>query len=208
MLQNLIDNNRQWSEQRRRHDASFFQRLSKQQKPKYLWIGCSDSRVPANEVVGLQPGELFVHRNIANIVVHSDLNALSVLQYAVEVLKVEHVIVCGHYQCGGAQAAMQNSQFGLMDNWLRNIKDVYHRYEETLESITDEQLKLNRFCEFNVMQQVENICHTSIVQNAWQQNHPLSVHGVIYNLEEGLLADLGVSIANSGQVKNIYRIAC
>lgn len=197
VLRTLFENNRRWSEQRKKSDPDFFDRMTAQQRPAYLWIGCSDSRVPANEIIGLEPGELFVHRNVANLVLNSDLNCLSVIQYAVDVLQVRHVIVCGHYGCGGVEAAMQNQKFGLIDNWLRNIKEIYQHHEEELRGISTLQERLNRLCELNVGQQVANLCHTSIVQKAWGRGQPLSVHGWIYGLHDGLLKDLGLCITGA-----------
>ncbi len=206
LLKQLFDNNRKWAEDIKSSDPEFFFKLSKQQAPEYLWIGCSDSRVPANEIVGLLPGELFVHRNVANMVVHSDLNCLSVLQYAVEVLRVKHIIVCGHYGCGGVKAALENRELGLIDNWLRNIKDVHQRYQEKLQTITDQTARLNALCELNVIEQVANVCHTTIVQNAWKRGQPLSVHGWIYSIEDGVLKDLNASFCGEHQVPGIYRL--
>jgi carbonic anhydrase len=170
-----------------------------------LWIGCSDSRVPANQILGLQPGEVFVHRNVANLVVHTDISCLSVLQFGIEVLKIDHVIVCGHYGCGGVHAACGDQQFGLIDNWLRNIKDVYSRYRSELDGIADSALRGDRLCELNVIEQVRNVCHTTIVQNAWSSGKSLSVHGLIYGLGDGLLRDLAVRITNADQIDDIYR---
>jgi carbonic anhydrase len=205
-LQNLFNNNREWARRRTQQDAGYFERLSSLQAPKYLWIGCSDSRVPANDIVGLEPGELFVHRNVANVVVHTDFNCLSVIQYAVEVLKVEHIIVCGHYGCGGIRTALYGSQLGLIDNWLRHIKDVYQVNAGVLDATSNESERLDKLCEFNVAQQVANVCHTTIVQNAWQRGHSLTVHGWIYKLSDGLLQDLGFCVNGPGQVSLIYRI--
>src|SRR5215211_5118353 len=171
-LADLLENNRQWSEGVRRRDAGFFDRLSRQQAPRYLWIGCADSRVPANEIVGLMPGELFVHRNVANVVVHTDLNCLSVLQYAIDVLKVEHVIVCGHYGCGGVRAAYFRSSFGLIDNWLRHVQDVRDRHDALIEPAADDESRIDRLCELNVVDQVRNVCQTTIVQDAWRRTQP------------------------------------
>lgn len=196
-LEDLINNNRAWAESIRTRDPEFFVTLAQQQSPRYLWIGCSDSRVPATQLVGLHPGDMFVHRNVANVVVHTDFNCLSVLQYAVDVLKVSHVIVCGHYGCGGVQAAMQNLQFGLIDNWLRHVQDVMHKHRELLEGITDEPELLNRLCELNVVEQVLSVARTTIVQNAWNRGQELSVHGWIYRIEDGLLHDLNICF--SGQ---------
>jgi len=203
----LFENNRRWAARMTAADPSFFTELSHQQAPRYLWIGCSDSRVPANEIVGLLPGELFVHRNVANVVIHTDLNLLSVLQYAVEVLKVEHIMVCGHYGCGGVTHAMRNEELGLIDNWLRSIKDVYERHRAELETIADEQARLDRLCELHVGQQVANICHTTIVQSAWRHGHLVTVHGFIYSITDGLLRDLGFDIHGPDQIPPIYRIA-
>ena len=192
LIAKLFDQNRAWSEDMRRSQPGFFETLSRQQSPKYLWIGCSDSRVPANEIVGLLPGELFVHRNVANVVVHSDLNCLSVIQYAVETLKVEHIIVCGHYGCGGVQAALENRRLGLIDNWLRHIRDVHHKHALSVESVLG-PAKLDTLCELNVVEQVVNVCETTIVEDAWDRAQELTVHGLVYDLRDGLLQDLGVS---------------
>jgi len=205
-LDALFENNRNWSQRMRDADPDFFNRLSSLQEPKYLWIGCSDSRVPANEIVGLAPGEIFVHRNVANLVVHSDLNCLSVIQFAVEVLRVEHIIVCGHYGCGGVRAAIGHSQFGLIDNWLRNIKDVYDRHQSELDQIASAEQRADRLCELNVLAQVRAVCHTTIVQNAWSAGRPLAIHGLIYRLTDGLLHDLAVRVSTSAEVDNIYRM--
>ena len=196
-LEDLLNNNRVWAESIKTRDPEFFVTLAQQQSPRYLWIGCSDSRVPATQLVGLHPGDLFVHRNVANVVVHTDFNCLSVLQYAVDVLKVSHVIVCGHYGCGGIQAAMQNLQFGLIDNWLRHVQDVMHKHRAVLKGITDEPQRLNRLCELNVVEQVLSVARTTIVQNAWNRGQELSVHGWIYRIEDGLLRDLNICL--SGQ---------
>lgn len=206
LLKSLFDRNREWAASRKSQDPEFFVRLSKQQAPRYLWIGCSDSRVPANQIVGMDPGELFVHRNVANVVVHTDFNCLSVLQYAVDVLEVEHVIVCGHYGCGGVRAAFENRRFGLIDNWLRNIKDVYERHREALAQVEEGTPRLDRLCEINVSQQVLNVCHTTIVQNAWQSGKPLAVHGWIYSIEDGLLRDLNICVTNPGEISDVYRM--
>ena len=192
-LDNLLANNRQWAGRVLERDPSFFRRLTEQQTPRYLWIGCADSRVPANEIVDLLPGELFVHRNVANVVVHTDLNCLSVLQFAVDVLKVEHVIVCGHYGCGGVRAALQDARLGLIDNWLRHIQDVMHKHAAPLARVTDEGDRVDRLCELNVLEQVLNVCQTTIVQDAWRRGAGLTVHGWIYALSDGLLRDLGVA---------------
>lgn len=205
-LSRLFDNNRLWAETNRAADPKFFERLAEQQSPKYLWIGCSDSRVPANQILGLKPGEVFVHRNVANLVVHTDMSCLSVMQFAVEVLKVEHIIVCGHYGCGGVHAACGTKHFGLIDNWLRNIKDIYALHRPELEKITDMQERGDRLCELNVVEQVKHVCHTTIVQSAWNSGHPLSVHGLIYSLSDGLLRDLAVRISSVQQLESVYRL--
>ena len=176
-LDNLLTNNRTWADGIKKADPEFFDRLSEQQSPEYLWIGCSDSRVPANQIVDLLPGEIFVHRNIANLVVHTDLNCLSVIQFAVEVLKVKHIIVCGHYECGGIKAAMDGRDHGLIDNWLRHIKDIRRLYQQDLDGINEESARCNRLVELNVVEQVANVCHTTVVQNAWKAGQPLTVHG-------------------------------
>ena len=199
-LADLIDNNRRWSEGVRRRDAAFFDRLSRQQAPRYLWIGCADSRVPANEIVGLMPGELFVHRNVANVVVHSDLNCLSVLQYAVEVLRVEHVIVCGHYGCGGVEAAWKRTPLGLIDNWLRHVQDVADRHQARFTRGMTDGHSVDRLCELNVLEQAANVCRTTIVQDAWRRGQPLQVHGWIYRLQNGLIHDLGLSVARDAML--------
>ncbi len=204
-IDQLFTNNRRWARQLTDRDPDFFLRLSRQQAPPYLWIGCADSRVPANEIVGLLPGELFVHRNVANIVLHADVNCLSVLQYAVEVLRVRHIIVCGHYGCGGVAHAMGHGELGLIDNWLRCIKDLYERNLQELEKL-EPQARLRRLCELNVAQQVRNVAHTTIVQRAWLDGRSLAVHGWIYDIADGLLHDLGVSIAGLDQLSSIYRL--
>ena len=189
-LQGLFDNNRAWSQRTRRSDPEFFARLSRQQSPNFLWIGCADSRVPANEIVGLLPGELFVHRNIANVVVHSDLNCLSVMQFAVDVLKVEHIIVCGHYGCSGVSAALQNRRVGLADNWLHHVQDVNHRHAARVASVPDMARRIDHLCELNVIEQVANVCQTTIVDDAWSRGQRVSVHGWVYGLQDGLVRDL------------------
>ena len=196
-LKRLLDQNRAWAENITASDPNFFPTLAKQQSPKFLWIGCADSRVPSTQLVGVAPGEMFVHRNVANVVDHTDFNCLSVMQYAVDVLKVEHIIVCGHHGCGGVKAAMDNLQLGLIDNWLRHVQDVFHEHEELLEKIDDEDERFERLCELNVIEQVKNVARTSIVQSAWQRGQELVVHGWIYGLQDGLLRDLGVSIDNA-----------
>ena len=194
-LAHLFEKNRAWAKSITESDPDFFSRLSQQQSPEYLWIGCSDSRVPANQIVDLLPGEVFVHRNIANVVVHTDLNCLSVIQFAVDVLKVKHIIVCGHYGCGGVKAALEDQEHGLIDNWLRHIKDVLRFNRKTFENKTHSQ-KLDLLCELNVKEQVSNICNTTIVQNAWKRGADLSVHGWIYNIENGILKDLETDVTS------------
>jgi carbonic anhydrase len=206
-LKRLLDQNRAWAEGIKASDPDFFPTLAKQQSPKFLWIGCSDSRVPANQLVGLVAGEMFVHRNVANVVVHTDFNCLSVMQYAVDVLKVDHIIVCGHHGCGGVKAAMQNDQLGLIDNWLRHVQDVFREHEQALMHIDDESKRLDRLCELNVIEQVLNVARTTIVQNAWERGQELVVHGWIYGLEDGLLRDLAISIDNAKGLGVAYRSA-
>jgi carbonic anhydrase len=190
-LPELFENNRRWARRMTEDAPGFFQALTEQQLPKHLWIGCSDSRVPANEIVGLLPGEMFVHRNVANVVVHSDLNCLSVLQYAVDVLQVEHVIVCGHYGCGGVKAAYQRLSMGLIDNWLRHVQDVADRYETLMREPVDDAACIDRLCELNVIEQVRNVCNTTVLADAWRRGQRVAVHGWIYALHDGLLRDLG-----------------
>lgn len=206
-LNQLFDNNRAWAEAIKQEDPDFFTKLAGQQAPEYLWIGCADSRVPANEIVGLLPGELFVHRNVANVVLHTDLNCLSVMQFAVDVLKIKHIIVTGHYGCGGVRAAMHNKQLGLSDGWLRSIRDQYYEQRNRFRLIEDEEAQLNLMCELNVMRQVANVSHTSIVQNAWHRRQPLSVHGFIYGIKDGHLKDLGVSVNGPEQIPEQYRLS-
>jgi carbonic anhydrase len=206
-LQHLIDSNRDWAAKILRQDPEFFSRLARQQSPRYLWIGCSDSRVPANEIVGLPPGELFVHRNVANIVVHTDLNCLSVMQFAVDVLKVEHIIVCGHYGCSGVRSALSNTRLGLSDNWLRHVQDVREQHEAQLIGVTARADRENRLCELNVIEQVANVCHTSIARDAWERGQELTVHGWIYGLKDGLLRDLNVTVTNFQESLPVYRAA-
>jgi carbonic anhydrase len=207
VYQSLLDGNKLWVNERLKNDPEYFERLSKGQSPQVLWIGCSDSRVPANEVTRTQPGDIFVHRNIANMVVHSDMNLLSVLDYAVNILKVKHVIVCGHYGCGGVQAAMQNKQFGLVDNWLRFIKDVYRIHSEELDAIKDEEARFDRFVELNVIEQVFDLTKTSIIQNAWNNRKEPKVHGWVYGLKTGIIKDLKVSFDGDVQLPEIYKIS-
>jgi carbonic anhydrase len=198
-LSQLFENNRAWAADMTRQDAGFFRRLSEQQSPHYLWIGCSDSRVPANQIVGLMAGDMFVHRNVANVVVHTDLNCLSAIQFAVDVLRVEHIIVCGHYGCGGVLAALQNNQLGLIDNWLRHVQDVRAKHRPQIDSLATEQEQHARLCELNVIEQVINVSQTTIVRDAWARNQTLAVHGWIYDLSDGLLRDLNVSVGQDGQ---------
>jgi len=195
-LPHLFASNRAWAEKMTRHDPEFFARLSRQQAPEYLWIGCADSRVPANEIVGLLPGEMFVHRNVANVVVHTDLNCLSVLQFAIDVLGVRHVIVCGHYGCGGIRAALDKEKHGLIDNWLRHVQDIQQRYGGELEAM-ETSGRADRLCELNVMEQVRNVARTTIVQDAWERGQPLAIHGWIYDIKDGLLRDLGPGLTSS-----------
>src|SRR5947207_4852950 len=197
-LPELFKNNRAWAADMTRQDADFFRRLSTQQSPKYLWIGCSDSRVPANQIVGLTAGEMFVHRNVANVVVHTDLNCLSAIQFAVDVLRVEHIIVCGHYGCGGVLAALQNSQLGLIDNWLRHVQEVRAKHHSQIDSLATEQEQHARLCELNVIEQVANVRQTTIVRDAWSRDQTLVVHGWIYDLSDGLLRDLEVTVDSKG----------
>ena len=206
ILKNIFEKNKKWAAKIKESDPDFFRKLSKQQNPEYLWIGCSDSRVPANEIVGMLPGEMLVHRNIANLVIHTDINCLSVIQYAVEVLKVKHIIVCGHYGCGGIKAAMDNREHGLIDNWLRNIKDVYRYHQDQIESLKNQNEKFDLLCELNVVEQVSNICHTTIIQNAWKSGQELAVHGWAYRIEDGILRDLNVCITNLEAISQIHRI--
>jgi carbonic anhydrase len=200
ILKHLFDSNQAWAEQIKQRDPDFFSKLSRQQRPEYLWIGCSDSRVPANEIVNLLPGEIFVHRNIANVVVHTDLNCLSVIQYAVDVLKVKHIIVCGHYGCGGIRAALEGEAHGLIDNWLGHIKDVYRYHQTMIDGIENEQEKVNQLCELNVIEQVVNVAQTTVAQNAWRSGQELTVHGWIYSIEDGILKDLDICIAGIEQI--------
>jgi carbonic anhydrase len=206
VLKNLFDRNKTWAATIKKADPDFFTKLTSQQRPEYLWIGCADSRVPANEIVNMLPGEIFVHRNIANVVVHTDLNCLSVIQYAVEVLKVRHIIVCGHYDCGGITAAMENCGHGLIDNWLRHIKDVYRFHQKQIDALVDEKDKLDLLCELNVIEQVANVCHTTIVQQAWASGQELAVHGWIYRVNDGILKDLNVCTTAIHEIPEIQRI--
>jgi len=200
----LLENNKSWVKKNLEKDPEYFSKLSNGQSPEYLWIGCSDSRVPANQITGTNPGEIFVHRNIANMVVHSDMNMLSVLSYAVEVLMVKHIIVCGHYGCGGVIAAMENKQLGLIDNWLRHIKDVYRYHHVELDAIEDKKQRARRFVEVNVMEQVHDLGKTSIVQNAWKRKQPLHIHGWVYDIHDGIINDLGVTFRDTKDLHKVY----
>ena len=206
-LHELLEKNKTWARNVKAEQPDFFETLSKQQTPDYLWIGCSDSRVPANQIVELMPGDLFVHRNVANVVVHTDLNCLSVIQYAVDALKVKHIIVCGHYGCGGVKAALTNSQLGLIDNWLRHIQDVRQKHSQRIANSSDESEQLDTLCELNVIEQVLNVCQTTIVQSAWQRGQDLTVHGWIYRLDNGLIHDLEVSAAGDDELPGLYNRA-
>jgi carbonic anhydrase len=206
-LEHLFSQNRAWADGIRARDPEFFLRLSQQQSPEYLWIGCSDSRVPANEIVDLLPGELFVHRNIANVVVHTDLNCLSVMQFAVDVLKVKHIIVCGHYGCSGVRAALRCDRVGLADNWLRHVQDVGEKHKACVHAVPGDDLRTNRLCELNVIEQVCNVCQTTIARDAWDRKQPLSVHGWIYDLKDGLIRHLGMTISSSEHLEPRYRAA-
>jgi carbonic anhydrase len=202
-LSHLFDNNRAWADSIVARDPDFFKKLAIQQTPEYLWIGCSDSRVPANELLGLLPGDVFVHRNIANVVVHSDLNFLSVLQFAIDVLAVKHVIVCGHYGCSGVHAAMTNRRIGLADNWLRHVQDVAQKHERYLGDAMAERDRADRLCELNVLEQVVNVCQTTVVQNAWERGQELTIHGWIYGIRDGLLRDLGVAVSATDELPQL-----
>lgn len=206
-LQDLLQNNRNWAKQITKLAPDFFQQLAQQQAPPYLWIGCSDSRVPATQLVGLNPGEMFVHRNVANLVIHTDFNCLSVLQYAVEVLRVKHVIVCGHYGCGGVKAALHEQRHGLIDNWLRHIQDIAEKYDSALKKTADAEQKLALLCELNVIEQTVNVCQTTIVQEAWAREQELYIHGWIYGLQDGLLRDMQVTIGSRETLWPLYRQA-
>jgi carbonic anhydrase len=198
VLSDLFDNNRAWAAEMTRQDPDFFERLSRQQAPHYLWIGCSDSRVPANQIVGLLPGEMFVHRNIANVVVHTDLNCLSTIQFAVEFLRVRHIIVCGHYGCGGVAAALRDEKLGLVDNWLRHVQDVRLKHRAELDALENDAQRIRRLCEKNVIEQVANVSNTTVVRDAWARGQELAVHGWVYDLQDGLLRDLVVSVSAEG----------
>jgi carbonic anhydrase len=203
----LLDQNKAWSERIRQQDPEFFLKLSKQQSPQYLWIGCADSRVPANQIVGMLPGELFVHRNVANLVVHSDLNCLSVMQFAVDLLKVRHIIVCGHYGCSGVRASFYRERLGLSDNWLRHVQDVRQKYDQALERLAENEAKLARLCELNVIEQALNVCQTTVVREAWERGQEVTVHGWIYSLEDGLVRDLGMTVNQPDDVPKVLQTA-
>jgi carbonic anhydrase len=206
-LQHLFDSNRSWSERIRRQDPEFFKKLARQQSPEYLWIGCSDSRVPANDIVGLLPGELFVHRNVANVVTHTDLNCLSVIQFAVDVLKVKHVIVVGHYGCSGVGAALRGDRIGLSDNWLRHVQDVRQKHESRLLKLADATARADLLCELNVIEQAVNVCQTTIVRDAWERGQPLQVHGWVYGLKDGLVRDTDFNVNGSDEASAAYESA-
>jgi carbonic anhydrase len=203
-LPELFDNNRAWARRIVREDPDFFTKLSKQQSPEYLWIGCSDSRVPANEIVGLLPGELFVHRNVANVVVHTDLNCLSVMEFAVDLLKVRHIIVCGHYGCSGVRAALKRERLGLSDNWLRHVEDVHEKHRALLAGVSGESKAADRLCELNVIEQVANVCQTTIARDAWERGQELTVHGWIYGIGNGLLRDLNITVSGAEEAREVY----
>lgn len=200
VLSHLFSNNRAWADEMTRQDPEFFSRLSRQQAPQYLWIGCSDSRVPANQIVGLLPGDMFVHRNVANVVIHTDLNCLSAIQFAVDVVRVNHIIVCGHYGCGGVLAALRDEKLGLIDNWLRHVQDVRSKYQAQLEALETEAQRHNRLCELNVIEQVVNVSRTTVVREAWGRGQALAVHGWVYDIRDGLLRDLGMCVTSDAEV--------
>ncbi len=206
-LDDLLRNNREWADQVRREDPEFFKRLSRQQAPKYLWIGCSDSRVPANQIMGLAPGEVFVHRNIANVVVHTDLNCLSVIQFAIDLLKVEHILIVGHYGCSGVHASMTGTRVGLADNWLRHVGDVAHKHSALLDAVDLEAIRHARLCELNVVEQVVNVCQTTVVQDAWARGQPLTVHGWVYGLHDGKVRELGLDVSSAQELAEQYPAA-
>ncbi len=208
VLHHLFAKNRAWAGEMVRHDPEFFERLSRQHAPQYLWIGCSDSRVPANQIVGLRPGEMFVHRNVANVVVHTDLNCLSALQYAVDVLRVGHIIVCGHYGCGGVLAGLRDERLGLIDNWLRHVQDVRARHRAELDALETEEQRHARLCELNVVEQVAHVCQTTVVRDVWLRGQVLAVHGWIYGVGDGLLRDLGMCVTAEAELPACYAAAC
>lgn len=204
-LVNLFEKNKEWVASVKKNDPEFFNRLANQQSPEYLWIGCSDSRVPANQITGLAPGEVFVHRNIANVVVHTDLNALSVIQFAIDQIKVKHIIVVGHYGCAGVRAALESARVGLADNWIRHIKDVHDKHGSYMGKLVQRTERMDRLCELNVIEQVVNVCQTTSVQDAWARNQPVTVHGWVYGLNNGLVQDLGISIASADELEQRYQ---
>ncbi|AMN46288.1 carbonate dehydratase [Steroidobacter denitrificans] len=204
-LETLLERNRSWARNVKQQDPGFFERLARQQAPHYLWIGCADSRVPANQIMGLSPGEIFVHRNVANIVVHSDLNCLSVIQYALEVLRVRHIIVCGHYGCGGVRAALHDRRSGLIDNWLRHVQDVRNRNRDELRELKDDHLRLTRLCELNALAQAINVAETTLLQDAWSREQPVSIHALVYGLEDGILHKLGTSLTDEESLQRRKR---
>ena len=206
-LAELFESNRRWAAQTQARTPGFFTSLLKQQAPQYLWIGCADSRVPANEILGLLPGDVFVHRNVANVVVHSDLNALSVMQYAIDLLQVRHIMVVGHYGCGGVTAALQNRRIGLADNWLRHVQDVRNKHRTFLDAMQDEELRINALCELNVLEQSLNVCETTIVQDAWERGQSVAVHGWVYGLHDGLLIDLNITVTGASELAAAYALA-
>lgn len=206
-LDNLLERNREWAQRVGEEDPDFFERLSRQQAPEYLWIGCSDSRVPANQIIGMAPGEVFVHRNIANVVVHTDLNCLSVIQFAVDVLKVKHILVVGHYGCGGVHAALHRARLGLADNWIRHVTDVADKHDASLNTFADDELRHDRLCELNVLEQVVNVCQTTIVRDAWARGQPVTVHGWVYTLRDGRVHDLGVDVDAAEALAGEYSAA-
>lgn len=206
-LHELLEGNRRWADQTEQREPGFFSRLLQQQAPQYLWIGCADSRVPANEILGLLPGDVFVHRNVANVVVHSDLNALSVMQFAVDMLRVRHVIVVGHYGCGGVKAALQDLRIGLADNWIRHVQDVRKKHRTWLDGMEDEELRLNALCELNVLEQSLNVCETTVVEDAWERGQGVEVHGWVYGLHNGLLQDLHMTVGSAAEVAAAYGLA-
>jgi len=206
IIDDCLAANHLWAERTIQEDPDYFARLSRQQRPEILWIGCADSRLPPDRIIGRQPGEVFVHRNVANVVVHTDVNCLSVLQFGIEVIGVQHVIVCGHYACGGIRAALDGRPLGLIDNWLRHIKDVYRLHAAELEAIPERNRREDRLCELNVGAQVANVCHTTIVQDAWRRGQPLAVHGWIYSLADGRIRDLGIRVERPSQIPSVYRI--
>lgn len=207
LLRHLFENNRSWAAEMIRQDPDFFTRLSAQQAPPYLWIGCADSRVPANQIVGTSPGEMFVHRNVANLVVHADLNSLSTIQFAVDVLHVGHIIVCGHYGCGGVLAALRDEKLGLIDNWLRHVQDIRWKHREQIDALASETAQHDRLCELNVIEQVVNVCETTVVRDAWERGQALAVHGWVYGLRDGLLRDLGLSVTAARELPAFFDAA-